>query len=278
MKKLLVITLTTCLLGSLTAQDKCSVDLIDCENPAEWAGKVLLNKKIKRSGQFSFETFGKYPTKTDFKKFIPINPDSTYTLTCYMRSLDPKQPASGYMGLYMYDKNKKLISIDTVFAYAGTESELTMPATKGTKEIVIKNNAKCLKYKVWKVAFNVKDNYADLPNFDLSPRVQTIISDGDNLKLTLFSSLKKDYKVGTKIRLHSPWSMPFYWAAKGWMTGEWKKFSITLKGIASSNIPKDKFWKGTKYVKPFVWFGNWDRKPKPGARLLIDDFSFVESK
>jgi len=289
MKKILIAILAAGLVGCASVKEKKAVkpkpakckktiNLIDCENPKAWKTKAKLNTKIKRSGKYSFETFGKYPTRTDFRRLIPIDPVKTYTLTCYMRSLDPKQPASGYMGLYMYDKNKRLIAYNKVAVYAGTESELVAPAAKGSKEIIIKKNDKCLKIKNWLVAFNVQKNYADLPNFDLSPRGKEMKVDGDKIKLTLRSPLKKDYKTGTKIRIHSPWSAPFYWAAQGWMPGEWKKFSVSMKGIANHGVSNKKFWKGTKYVKPFIWFGNWDRKPKAGARLLVDDFSFTESK
>jgi hypothetical protein len=291
MKKILVLILAAGLVGCNTVKNEKkqvvksklavtkSVNLIDCENPKKWTGKVLLNKKVKRNGKFSFESFGKYPTKTDFKTFILVDPKKTYTLTCYMRSLDSKKPASGYMGLSMYDKNKKLIAYNQVAVYLGTESELLVPATKGSKEIIIKKTAKCAKArKHWKIAFNAKAKYADLPNSDLSPKGESMKIEGNKIKLTLKSPLKKDYKAGTKVRMHSPWGPPFYWAAKGWMPGEWKKFSVTMKGIATHGVPMDKFWKGTKYVKPFFWFGNWDRIPKPEARLLVDDFTFTESK
>ena len=288
MKKLLIAIFAAGLVGCVTVKDKkaqtvkCkkaqTKNLINCENPKAWKTKAKLNTKIKRSGKYSFETFGKYPTRTDFKKFIPIDPKKTYVLTSYMRSLDPKQPASGYMGLYMFDKNKKLIAYNKVAVYAGTESELVAPALKGSKEIIIKKNDKCLKLKHWSVAFNAKAKYADLPNFDLSPKGKIMKVDGDKIKLTLRSPLKKDYKAGTKIRMHSPWGAPFYWAAQGWMPGEWKKFTVTMKGIAPYGVSNKQFWKGTKYVKPFVWFANYNRIPKAGAKLLIDDFTFTESK
>lgn len=255
-----------------------SLNLIDCENPKAWEGKVLLNTKIKRSGKYSFETYGKYPTRTDYKDFIPIDPTKTYTLSCYMRSLDPEEPASGYMGLYMYDENKRLITINTVAGNAETESELVEPAIKGSTEITIKKNEKCLSYKNWCLAFNAKTEYADLPNFDLSPKGKDMLVDANQIKLILTSPLKKNYDAGTRIRIHSPWGAPFYWAAQGWMPGEWKEFSISLNGITPHGTSNAKFWKGTKYVKPFIWFGNWDRIPKAGAKLLVDDFTFTESK
>lgn len=289
-KRILVLILAANLVGcvstdDLKAQDiEChevkteSINLIDCENPEAWEGKVLLNTEIKRSGEYSFETFGKYPTRTDYKHFIPIDPAKTYILSCYMRSLDPEQPASGYMGLYMYDENKRFITYSSVAVYAETESELVEPAVKGSTAIIIKKNEKCLSLKHWSVAFNAKAEYADLPNFDLSPKGKEIIVDNDQMKLVLSSPLTKNYDAGTKIRIHSPWRTPFYWAAQGWMPGEWQEFSVSLTGIAPYGVSKVKFWKGTKYVKPFIWFGNYNRIPKAGARLLVDDFTFTESK
>ena len=47
---------------------------------------------------------------------------------------------------------------------------------------------------------------------------------------------------------------------------EWKQFSTTLKGEAQSGISKEKFWKGTKFVRVFAWFGNDNRIPEKGAR------------
>jgi hypothetical protein len=51
-----------------------------------------------------------------------------------------------------------------------------------------------------------------------------------------------------------------------------------LTGTADYGVSKTQFWKGTKYVKPFIRFGNWDRRPKRGAVLLVDDFTFTEIK
>ena len=49
-KKLLTTILVAGLIGSVAAQNEKPVNLINCENPAEWTGKILLNKKNKRSG------------------------------------------------------------------------------------------------------------------------------------------------------------------------------------------------------------------------------------
>lgn len=252
-------------------------DLADCENTAEWSGFKKLNQEFKRSGNSSFELYGKYPAEMICKQMIPVDFNKTYKLSVWMRTLEEQLPASAHFGLYMYDKNKKRINIGHVNAFPSTETSLTAAAAKDTKELRIAKNAEWLKFIGPIIAFNIQDNYQDLPNFDVSPRIDKIIDDGGeaHYKVILLTPLKKDYPSGTKIRLHAPWGAPFYWAASGWMPTEWKQFTATLKGEAQCGIPNDKFWKGTKYVRVFVWFGNWDRIPKDGAILLVDDIKFT---
>ncbi|MFA6930101.1 MAG: hypothetical protein WCT05_07220 [Lentisphaeria bacterium] len=275
MKKVLVSMIFSCLsLATMLAREN-SLPLIDSEDISAWSGKVLANREIKLSGEFSFETFGKYPTETIAKEFIPVSPDKTYSLSGFMRSLSADNPASGYLGLKMYDKDKRYIGICNV-ATLTKQSALSAPAAIGDLQVLVKLNLEWLEIKHSAIAFNVQKDYSDLPNFDLSPQVSEFIQDGENLKVVLKSALKKDYPMGTLVRLHSPWGAPLYWIAQGWMTNEWQEFKTILKGEAEQGTSKNKFWQGTKYVKPFFWFGNWDRIPKEGARLLVDQIRFDE--
>jgi hypothetical protein len=69
-----------------------------------------------------------------------------------------------------------------------------------------------------------------------------------------------------------------YYLVSGWMpAGNGKDFTVKLQGINDKpGTGREKFWKGTKYVRPFVWFGNWNRVPGKDARLLVDGLSFEE--
>lgn len=275
-KLLLTAAVSLAALSILTANAaEKSEELIDCEDLSMWTGKVLLNREIRRTGVFSFETFGKYPTETIVKDFIPVNPNNTYTLSCFMRSQNADKPASGYLGLRMYDKDKKAINHCNVGVYPDTQNELATAANSGDRHLLVKQNPNWLKIKQAKIAFNAPADYSDLPSFDLSAQVAEITPDGDRLKVTLKSPLKQAYPAGTAVRLHSPWSAPLYGIAKGWMPTEWKEFKTVLNGESEHGTPRDKFWRGTKYVKPFIWFGNWDKKPEEGARLLVDDIRFT---
>lgn len=251
------------------------VELINDEDGAMWAGKVLLNREIKRSGEFSFESFGKYPTETIVQEFIQVNSNESYTLSCFMRSLNAEQPASAYFGLRMYDKDKRPIVICNVGAKANSESVLAAPAASGDQHLLVKAVDGWLGGGHAAVAFAVLPDYADLPNFAISAGIKEITAVGDTLKVELKAPLKMDFPAGTAVRLHSPWGAPFYWVANGWLSGEWQEFKTVIKGMAVSGTPADQFWTGTCYVKPFFWFGNWDKIPKEGARLLVDDIHFT---
>ncbi len=272
-KAIIMFTSAIFLFSVIGAAEKAQ-DLVDCKNPAEWEGMVKSNDLVKHSGNSSFELYGKYPTEIICKQMIPIDLDKTYKLSAWMRTLDKQFPASGYFGLRMYDKDQKPINFNNVAVFPATETTLAADAVKDAKELSVVKNAEWLKPKDSAVAFNVEDKYQDLPNFDLA-RVDKIVDEGGQYKVTLKTPLKKAYPAGTRIRLHSPWGAPFYWVASDWMPAEWKQFSTSMKGEAQSGTPKDKFWKGTKYVRVFVWFGNYNRIPEKDARLLVDDIKFT---
>jgi hypothetical protein len=257
---------------NITAADE---NLVHCKNSAEWEGMVKLNYQVKRSGDNSFELYGKYPTEMICKQMIPVDINKTYKLSIWMRTLDQQLPASGYFGLRMYDKNKKPININNVAVFSATETTLVAGIVKGSKELRVAKNERWLQEKYSAVAFNIETDYKDLPNFNISPQIDKIVDEGENYKVILRSSIDADYPAGIKVRLHSPWGNPFFWIASGWMPTEWKQFSAILKGESPCGIPNDKFWTGTKYVRVFIWFGNWDRIPKDGARLLVDDIKFT---
>ncbi|MBR1951256.1 MAG: hypothetical protein IKA32_01675, partial [Lentisphaeria bacterium] len=129
------------------------------------------------------------------------------------------------------------------------------------------------------LAFAAKNDFSDIPNFDISPQTVAMKADGkDNVRVEFRSPLKKSYPAGTPFRLHSPFSPSMYYLVSGWMpAGNGKDFTVKLQGINDKpGTGREKFWKGTKYVRPFVWFGNWNRVPGKEARLLVDGLSFEE--
>jgi len=252
------------------------VNLIDSEDVSQWEGMVKPNEEVVQTGKFSFELFGKYPTELITKEYLPIDSGKTYFLSAWMRTVDEKLPASAYLGLRLYDENKRPILINNVASYSETETKLAAAVGKGDQKLFVENCPKWLEQKYSAIAFNVEQNLSDLPNRDLSPQVEKIEDEGGRYAVSLKAPLQKDYPVGTPVRLHSPWGAPMYnTGVSGWMPAEWKHFSVSLKGEAQSGNPGNQFWRSTKYARVFVWFGNWDKKPEEGAKLLVDDISFT---
>lgn len=253
--------------------------LVEQEKAESWTGKVEFSAEHARGKGPCFVLYGKYPTPLTYKKFIPVDPEKTYIYKLNFRSLDKALPASGYMGLMLYDANKRVIGHCHVQGFANTESEV-VSARKGDNFMIVKMIKGYEKYRHAAVAFNIKKDFSDIPNFDISPQCAKMTPDKNgNLRIDLKGKLKKDYPAGTLIRLHSPWSPSMYYLAAGWMpAGEGKECTAIIRGISDKQgTHRTMFWKGTKYVRPFVWFGNWNRRPKQGAKLLVDGFSFEET-
>ena len=249
------------------------------DKASSWTGKVEFAPDYARGKGPCFVLYGKYPTPLTYKEYIPVSPDKTYIYKVNFRTLDPALPASAYMGLDLYDENKRKIGHYNVQALLNELSEV-VSARKGDTFMTIKMMKGYEKLKYFAVAFNAVKDFSDLPNFDLSPQASKIKPDKDgNLYIELKGKLKKDYPAGTPVRIHSPWSPSMYYLASGWMPeGEGRECTATISGVLDkAGTSSKKFWKGTKYVRPFVWFGNWNRRPKKGAKLLVDGFSLVEA-
>ena len=248
------------------------------EKPEMWKGMVKFVPEFARGRGPCFLLYGKYPTPLIYNRYIPVSPDKTYVLKASFRTLDPQLPASAYLGLELFDEHKRMIGFRNLRYAARSESKV-VSANAGEKFLIVKRFPSYKTIKVAVVAFYAKADYSDIPNFDLSPQMANMELHGENeIKINLKKPLKKSYPAGTDIRLHSPWSPSMYFLGAGWMpAGEGKSFTATLRGLSDKpETPRDKFWKGTKYVRPFIWFGNWSKLPKPGAKLLVDGFSFEE--
>lgn len=208
---------------------------------------------------------------------IPIDPQKTYELSATMRSVDGQKPASANFGIYMYTADHRQIGLRNVSNYPGTETTLLKPLEKGSRELWLKEAAAWKQpAKQYRAALHAKEDFSDLPNFHLSPRLETLEKTDDGWKATLMEPSEADYPAGTPVRQHSAWGPGLYWVANEWVPTEWKTYSTTLHGIAPSGNSLTQFWKGTAYVRIMVRYGNWDRIPEEGAELLIDNLSFRE--
>ena len=263
LKSFLSLLAAGAILSNINAESKELI--VDQNNPEKWTGKVEFAPDHARNNGPCFVLYGPYPTPLIYNQYIPIDPGKSYTFKVKFRTLDAALPASGYMGFELYDAKKRKITYRNVVSV-----DLKLSEVISAKKV-----------KKLQVAFNAKEDFSDIPNFDISPAIKNAEKDENgNLRLELVRPLTKDYPAGTTLRFHSPYGAPMYYLASGWMpAGEGKECTAVLNGIFDkSGAPNNKFWKGTVYARPFVWFGNWNRRPQKGAKLLVDGFSLVETE
>ncbi len=226
-----------------------------------------------KSGKHAFSL--KVKRENVLEPLIPVEMGRAYHLSATMRSVDGKKPASANFGIMMYDAEKRLIGLCHVGAKEGTQTKLLKPLEAGSREAWLEKKGEWLKpAKNYRIALNVMEDFSDLPNFALSPRIEEMEETAEGWKVTFREPVENAYPAGTAVRQHSAFRQGLYWVANEWVPTEWTTYSTTLKGEAVSGTPKDQFWKGTRYVRVMVRFGNWDRVPEEGAELLVDEISF----
>lgn len=210
-----------------------------------------------------------------FEPLIPVETGRAYHLSVKMKSVDGRKPASANFGIYLYDEEKRQIGLCHVSAKEGTQTKLLKPLEAGSTVAWLEKRGEWLKpAKHYRIVLNVKKDLSDLPNFALSPRMEEMEETGEGWKVTFQEPVEKSYPAGTAVRQHSAFLQGLYWVTNEWVPTEWTTYSTTLQGEALSGTPKDKFWRGTRYVRVMVRFGNWDRVPEEGAELLVDEISF----
>lgn len=259
--------------------------LLHTEKNSSWTGKVeRASGELHRKGKGPcFVLYGGYPTALNYKDLIAVSPEKAYILKASFRSLDPKLPASAYLGVDVFDKEKRRIGYCNVQVLYHTDSRV-VSAKKGEKFLTIRKFEMKKKIGRFRVAFHTRKDYSDIPNFDLSPICKSLKEDENgNFRIELSQPLQQGYKEGTPVRLHSPWNPGMYYLAPGWVpAGNGEERIVRLQGVnphAGATGGRNgvfHFWKGTAYVRPFIWFGNWNRLPKKGAKLLVDGFSMEE--
>ena len=264
------------------AQILCAAELLtETEDPASWSGMVKPAPGSARGKGPCFELYGKYPTALVYQKLIPIDPAKTYVLKVSFRSVSAELPASAYLGVEIYDAQKRLIAIRNVWVKAGSESAVVC-ARAGEKSLTVRMIPDFAKFKACVVAFGAKKDGSDLPNFDLSSKCSGMKPDENgDLRIELKQPLAKSYPAGTPTRFHAYYPHSMYDLVAGWVpAGRGSDHLVRLYSEGhepgGTGGKARKFWKGARYFRPYVWFGNWNRKPKPGAKLLVDSWSVTE--
>lgn len=186
------------------------------------------------------------------KKMTPVEPGKQYMLSGSFKSIGDSL-SKVYYGFICYDKNKKTIGTLHSNIIAGSATTLAEACKKGDKVLVLKANTKWKKGN-YGIAFNVKDDFSDLPNREIIYKIAKVTKKGENIELQLHKPLKKAYSAGTKVRMHtSAYGSYLYTAACGAAVPKsWKVY----QGSAVLAKPGQMGWKylrpGTAFIKVVI--------------------------
>ena len=235
--------------GVLSAQEAEVKDFV--ANPALWLQKAPYIQKtdagllIKGRAMLTTAKFA-------------VDPAKTYTVQVEASAKHPDGKASWILvGFDVFDKDGKQITSAHVGALKGTQTTVAEDAPKGATVIKLKDASKYRKPAAV-LAFDAKEDFSDLPNYNISPAIKNIAKQGDVWEITLSSPLKTDIKAGTAVREHGQAGYLYTFtpsvkaepvartssvngiAQSGWGGGKWPAGAATARFLILvdwSNVP-----------------------------------------
>ena len=230
----------------------------------EWNGKI---KYEEVDGKLCGVVDGRsYITS---KQFIPIESGKKYILSGSFKSLGDELSRT-YYGFITYDKNKREIRTYHSNTIPGTETTLAQECKEGDKTVVIKANKK------WKagyaIAFNTKDDFSDLPNYETVYKITKVTPEGDNMQLELSSAVRKEYPADTKVRMHTATCGTYIYTTiiGSKIPKEWKNYSKSITLGKPGQMGWQFFRPGTAFVKILI-LPNYDKKKD--EKMMFTDLS-----
>ncbi|MBQ7696635.1 MAG: hypothetical protein IJT50_16110 [Lentisphaeria bacterium] len=228
-------------------------EALDAKKAADFTGDV---KDIKDVGGGVVRISTKKPAFRIRTKKIAIDPSQKYKLSVEYRKV-PGSKSEGrfYCGPTNFDAQGREISCDSLFPVAGSETTLVTPVKVGDRIVRIKNGSKW-QVKYGRIAFNVKNDLSDLPNFDLL-RFSAIKPIGFVWEVTLSAPAPKAYPEGTAVRNHLDGASYRYLVGNAVPGDQWKKVERVVEGVSRDNVPeKNNSWRIGSVSAALVFFIN----------------------
>ena len=252
------------------------------ENPdtlkKQWGGKYAVEKVPGAPGDAQCLVVDNI-NKLLLKKFIPVDPAKTYTLSGQFKSLGKVQ-SRVFFGFVTYDKNKKYIQTINSNVISGTYAELAAPAKAGDKSLTVKNAVNWKAHRIprfFRVAFNAKKDFSDLPNYDTSLGIKKVEKKDDVTVAELTGPLKKSYPAGTGVRVHHAGCGFYLYSvlANQKIPAEWKQYSKKVTVADSGQAGGQYFRQGTAFVQILI-LANFGQKKD--AKLAITEIKLTDSE
>ena len=246
--KLATVILSAACVGMMSAQEIISLD-----NPKDFN----LPKKITAK-ENALSLKGGRITLFSVKNFT-LDPAKKYQISGDFRQIGGKQLIV-YLGFAPFNAKNRPVTASSVNVVKDTLTEVAEDAKKGDQVIKVRDASKWnTKGKYSSIAFNAKEDFSDLPNFNQWPTIiPNAKKNGEVWEILLKKPLNKNIPAGTLVRQHSDGSSYIYAAGLAKLTDKWIPRKGVITGIAPSGNVSNKLWKGTATVKVVIIFTSGD--------------------
>lgn len=246
---------------------------------SNWENVEITRKKggpEKKNRYFEVEN----STSINSLEFIPVDATSQYKLSAMIKSGNEKVN-NVYVGLNLFDENKRMISSTAVSPVEQTETTLEEDITRG-KTVVKVKDASSWEPVLWEerltIVFDVDDSgeYRDLPNSQYY-KVEKLVKKQGYWEATLDRPLGANYKSGVKVRAHLRSGHFMYVFSGKENFSDWTKIEGVVEPVVKSGAPRSTFWAGTKYVQVLI-LANLGQKDGEVLQFTNVSLEKVESK
>lgn len=216
---------------------------IDLMNTAQWSTHYPKGSIEKKGNIVTFKNGASFTYKTMFE----VDPAKKYTITFDARVSGKKAHTSV---MYIpHTANNRYINTNNIFGSLTGITTVVENAAKGSTVIKLKDTSNFVKglLKNCQLALNAKEDFSDLPNFNIVPvSIIKVQKEKDHEVLTLAKPLSKDIAAGTVVRQHY-YGSAFYFndgMRVQFKNNDWQSFEARCGGVAEQRSPV-KFVRGT---------------------------------
>ncbi|MBQ4329000.1 MAG: hypothetical protein IJC27_04670 [Lentisphaeria bacterium] len=202
---------------------------------AVWSSKRLTDGAGIVTGTVGYATIKS-------KDMIPVEAGKKYVVSGEFRLINPPEKAPRiYFGFYPCNAEGREISYLHVTIASKNILTVVKDVKAGDTSITLKGLPQWNPSQSCYIAFNVKEDKSDLPNFDISPALnwKEMKKNADGTcEVPTKKPFARAYAAGTSARLHQA-GVTFVYAGFGRVGGEWVKFTKEFKT----------FYPGTTQIK-----------------------------
>lgn len=251
MKKMFAFMVAAALCASVSAAE----NVLKITAPADFTGSGAAKLKAVPGG-IGFSV-GTGFMEVVSKKHIPVDLAKKYLVTFEYRLAPGSESGCGfYFAPLSLTAANKVITCDSQYITAGSETTLAAPVKKGDKIVRIKDGSKWIA-KYGAIAFNVKEDLSDLPNPDVI-RLTGLKKVNKIWEASLRTPAPKAYPAGTAVRNHRDGATYRYIGGYCKPQTQWKKAERIITGALRERVPNyEKSWRpGTASAGIIIFTGN----------------------